>query len=401
MLQSLRIFALVMLACVGGSAQLFGDPVNLGRVQFYSFPVLLFLIGTSGPVHSLSPLFRRGFIGVLGLLFVGFLAHRFILNSRSPGASVNDTTFEVAILANDTFGGFSRAIREEILRRSPIPLVVETGSTRILDAASARDYLNVHRDVKTLIWGTRERLVLEQQLAPGLLIRDVAHTVAPLNELTLVREVPRLVLPVDDGFHSFLYLARLLSGFASPKTDEFDALSRVRSAAFLEGQWPGQSHLAYAFWESGTRFLQLGLSSEIRGLAYIECALASFRVAWRRLTMRDNPYLAAAILNNHGVALAAKGVLEVAPAQLRLATNALRRGKSIVKTMKFQGAQMNAKGDRLFFGKALTRNLRILGDYGIWNDLPSARRMKKKKKLRKSSKCSKRKDQKKGDTVHG
>jgi hypothetical protein len=275
-----------------------------------------------------------------------------------------------------------------------MPLVIKVGNTRIIDASSARNFLNSHEDVKTLIWGTRERLILEQQLTPGSSVGGGLYAVAPLNQLTLIREVPRLVLPVDDAFHSFHYLARLLSGLALSDTDEFSAVSRIRSAAFLRGLWPSQSHLAYAFWESGTRFLQLGLRSERRGLVYIDCALVSFRVAWRILGMRDNLYLAAAILNNHGVALAAKGVLEVAPAQLRMASRTLRRGKKIAKTMRFESVDMNARGDRLFFGDALSKNLRIIGDYGIWNNLPSVRR----KKLQK---VSKRRDQKKGDTLHG
>ena len=197
---------------------------------------------------------------------------------------------------------------------------------------------------------------------------------------------------MDSAFHSFLYLARLLSGIASNDSDEISALSRIRSAAFLRGLWPSQSHIAYAFWQSGTRLLELGLRSETGGLAYIECALASFRVAWRILAIRDNHYLAAAILNNHGVALAAKGVLEVAPAQLRIASGTLRRGKKIAKAMKFESSHLNAEEDRLFVGDALSRNLRILGDYGIWNELPSAKKVLK---------VSKRRDQKKGDTENG
>jgi hypothetical protein len=111
--------------------------------------------------------------------------------------------------------------------------------------------------------------------------------------------------------------------------------------------------------------------------------------------------LAAAILNNYGVALAAKGVLEVAPAQLRMASGALRRGRQIAKAMKFEGVQFNSKEDRFFFGSAFPRNLRVLTDYGIWNNLPSSRRMKKRNKSRRPSKRSRGTDKGKGDTVNG
>lgn len=392
MLQSLRIVAFVLLICIGAVAQLFGDPVNLGMVQSYSFPLLLFLIGTSSAVRCLSPFFRMGFIGVLGLLFVGLLTFRFVISYQSSRVPAQGATFEVAILAGDSFGGLTRAISEEILRRSPIPLIIRTQNTRILDASLARSFLSAHGDVKVLIWGSRELLVLERQMIRPSPVGEGVYSVAPLNQLTLIREVPRLLLPVDSAFHSFLYLARLLSGIASNDSDEISALFRIRSAAFLRGLWPSQSHIAYAFWQSGTRLLELGLRSETGGLAYIECALASFRVAWRILAIRDNHYLAAAILNNHGVALAAKGVLEVAPAQLRIASGTLRRGKKIAKAMKFESSHLNAEEDRLFVGDALSRNLRILGDYGIWNELPSAKKVLK---------VSKRRDQKKGDTENG
>lgn len=394
MLQSLRIFVFVLLVGVGGGVRLFGDPASLGTLQFYLFPLLLFLFGTSKFIRSFSPFLRYTGIGILVLLFFGSLVSRFLMILRSPPG---EGVFEVAILADDSFGGLSRAIRAEILRYSTLPFVVKTVNARILDAASARTYLNNHGDVRTLIWGTRERFVLEQQSAGSVRIREVLNTVSPLNEMTLIRDVPRLLLPADDAFHSFLYLARLLSGAVLTDTDEAGAVSRIRSAAFLRGQWPGQSHLAYAFWKSGTLILQQGLRSEMHSVAYINCALASFRVAWRMLTVSDNPYLAAAILNNHGVALAAKGVFEVAPAQLRMADSTLRKGRHIIKTMKFEGAKLNASGDRSFLGSSISGNLRVLSDYGIWNKLPLVRRVKKPSLVKKS----RRKDKKKGEMVHG
>ena len=378
-IMGLRVAALFLLICVGAGTQLFDDPAHLGMWQLYFFPLLVILTGTTRAVRLLPRQLKVGFFGLLGLLLIGLFVSRVSFDSRTGNASEGAADVEVAFLSDDPFGGLARAITAEVVRRSPAPFAMRTVEKRFLNATEARNYLNSNKNVKTLIWGTRERLILEQGLTPASKIRLGIYTVGPLTEVKLIRDIPRFVLPIDSDFHSFHYLARLLSGIVFLESDEITALSRIRSAAFLRGLWPTQSHLAYAFWRSGTDFLQVSLSSEVGRSAYADCALASLRVAWRMLSQKDNPYLAAAILNNYGVALTAKGILEVAPAQLRLAVAALRRGKKLARTMRFEHINLNSKEDRMFFGGTISQNLRIVNDYAIWNNLPSIRRTKSKK----------------------
>jgi hypothetical protein len=368
----LIIILLLSFVGIGLFLQIGVDPAYLGQGQQYAFLLLLLLLYLLGSRIFLSIRQCLYFCIILTALFAGYLP--FILIEKYN--LIAHKKVGIAILADDKFGGKARAIKEEISHRGGHLTGIATINERIKDAGSAQRFLNDRSQLRSLIWGKSDRLIIENRIKKPGTVSTNRHLASPLGQMRIVEDIPRFILPVDSHLTSFKFFRYLRFGLDGiDKYNFHDHASRGQVSPVIDllvaGQqgstWSTRAHISYAIWQAGNYYLKQSFDSEESSLANLECALSLFRLASKLFSFTDNPFLAVGILNNYAVALSARAGWSTKPRQLKKARQSFNKAIQLLPKMRFKHSWLNSNKDRMFFGKIVVRNLNAIDEFEVWN----------------------------------
>jgi hypothetical protein len=285
-------------------------------------------------------------------------------------------THSVARFANDPLGGETRSFVDAVKRWDSSGLELSRLHRIISSAADAQAWLIKNSSYTdsvqdTLVWGSAKHMVLEFPLVkPTSLNLGMPYLVGDsVGDLELIEEIPRVLLSPDDGKHAYLYFLHLLLA----RQFEKGRSGHLVSAGAVPGAWRSSAHISYTFWRLGNEHIRFALQGAHYQPALLECALAYYVTALRKMSAKDNPILWIAIKNNQAVALFLTGFYQAAPRFVQVAKSHLvaakKMQKKLYKDIQLRNDKINPAGDRKFLGNAITKNTRNILEFEVWNEL--------------------------------
>lgn len=357
---------------------------QLSIIQIAAFPLLLFLVWK---VRVFSRGVPRGVLlfSIIGALTATTMAYTYHGDHAK--------SFLVAQLERDEFGTDSRILREMISQA--IPGSSGVAPRRLLEEIKeSREAERRFGDASPLVWGNRRWLVVSVPRAIQTeQVRELHQTVEQLLHLQIVDAVSLFGLSFEPERATAHFIGAFFSGFLDesyarlgPVERELQREISLREAASIGGTWSSFSHRAFPLWTLGNRHFQRAIADGRYERGEMDCAVRAYKDARGYLRFGDNPDLAAAIFNNHALALLVRAWHEGHPrfkkearSLLRLAMKTLRQ-PNIYKT-PYVAAQIARQNLHSIEGSGHGRGkLKVEGKKKHGKGKPGKKRKKKRGK---------------------
>jgi hypothetical protein len=215
-----------------------------------------------------------------------------------------------------------------------------------------RELFDDDPSLKGVVWGDSEmvRISFRQRSPVAVVDFERAQVSRIAKKLQMVDFVAVTAIPFSPAESTAFFVARVfeaLSATLEPHAHGRAARYWASRAALLLAadapqQYPSRAHRAYALWRSGTNSLLMFLGSNATETGYLDCARVDLQRALAMLIRRENPDLAAAILNNLGVLAVLSSDVQGDPEWLSEAQRYLRDGERAGALSPVNGESLRA-----------------------------------------------------------
>ncbi|NDC36896.1 MAG: hypothetical protein EBZ48_02460 [Proteobacteria bacterium] len=240
-----------------------------------------------------------------------------------PSKAHNNLTF--SRLQDDPDESASRLFRERV------EVMLEKGSPERIasDRSLQRHFKSFARDrdlrelfkedpaLQAVVWGdsTLVRLSMRERPPVSLSQFEQALLAPRTRQFALVDSVSVVALAFEPKESTAFFVARLFEALAhplDPASPQFEEAYRanhliLQLAADQAYRYPTRVHRSFPQWRLGTNSILMYLRSGATQIGYLECARASLEKGLAMMASKENPDLAAAILNNLGVVALLRG----------------------------------------------------------------------------------------------
>jgi hypothetical protein len=304
-------------------------PLDSTVAQIAIFPLVVYLFGRLRIVSVRIP----GWLILMSLL----LGITGVAYSYYSPTHIGKSSILIARFENDNMQNVTRVFREAI--NNSLSAVGDLRShsyyETINSSSSASQFLKEHPKIDLLVWGNQRwvNINIREEFSSTLKRYGFIQNFAGIESLRVVETVPTIGLSFKPRPATASFIAHLSLGIkaVNPKASDLERELALSYAASVPASWSSFIHRSFAWLKLGNLYLEKAIR---QGNKNFDCATNAFQKGLSYFHQKNNLDLAAALLNNLGVAQYTQSVLTGDPKLRIQAVRTFRRAMKYLKLVK-------------------------------------------------------------------